>query len=136
MAETTATIANISEPRPQPLAESDNRIIHGLWLGQKLPLLQQLTLRSSTHHGHSFSLWVYDELDARLPVGVSLCDASLVLPRERLRELLSHIADRDRIARAKPVLGYAAAVYKRAPGTIVVGNGRGVLTNMDLAMDP
>jgi glycosyltransferase involved in cell wall biosynthesis len=103
VAETTATVANISEPRITSHVVADNRVIHSLWLGRKLRLLQQLTLRSFTHHGHAFSLWVYDELDGRLPVGVSLCDASLILPRERLREILSHVAECDRVKVASAV---------------------------------
>ena len=62
----------------------DNRIIHGLWIGRELSRLEQLTLRSFVRFGHEFHLWVYDEIETPLPVGVSLRDASRILPRERI----------------------------------------------------
>lgn len=62
----------------------DNRIVHGLWIGSELSRLEQLTLRSFTRFGHEFHLWVYDEITTPLPVGVSLRDANVIFPRERV----------------------------------------------------
>jgi glycosyltransferase involved in cell wall biosynthesis len=62
-------------------AENTN---HGLWIGQHLSRLEQLTLRSFVRHGHKFNLWVYDELKDDTPAGVILRDATEILPRERI----------------------------------------------------
>ena len=59
-------------------------IIHGMWIGRHLSKLEQLTMRSFVQNGHPFNLWVYDELEDEVPPGVILCDASEVLPRERI----------------------------------------------------
>jgi hypothetical protein len=59
-------------------------IIHGLWIGQRVSKLEQLTMRSFIRHGHEFNLWVYDELEEDPPPGVILRDATAILPRERI----------------------------------------------------
>ena len=59
-------------------------IIHGFWMGPNLSRLEQLTLRSFVRWGHSFHLWLYDELETPVPKGVTVCDASEILPRERI----------------------------------------------------
>src|SRR5688500_8391522 len=58
----------------------DNRIVHGLWIGDQLSKLEQLTLRSFARHGHEFHLWVYTTLRTPLPQGVIVRDANTVLP--------------------------------------------------------
>ena len=63
---------------------SAENTIHGLWIGRRLSKLENLTLRSFVRHGHEFNLWAYDELEEKLPPGVTLRDASLILPRERI----------------------------------------------------
>lgn len=60
-----------------------NRIVHGLWIGARLSRMELLTLHSFTRFGHHFHLWVYDDLETPIPVGVSLRDANEILPRER-----------------------------------------------------
>src|SRR5215471_10867912 len=62
----------------------NNRIVHGLWIGSELSRLEQLTLRSFARFGHEFHLWVYDDIETRLPVNVALRDANKILPRERI----------------------------------------------------
>lgn len=62
----------------------DNRIVHGLWIGSELSRLEELTLRSFARFGHEFHLWVYDEIETKLPVNVALRDAGEILPRERI----------------------------------------------------
>lgn len=59
-------------------------VIHGFWMGPKLSRLEQLTLHSFVRWGHAFHLWVYDELEIPVPKGVVLCDASEILPRDRI----------------------------------------------------
>ena len=58
-------------------------IANGLWIGSHLSKLELLTLLSFTRLGHPFHLWTYDELDAPVPEGVTIRDASAILPRER-----------------------------------------------------
>jgi glycosyltransferase involved in cell wall biosynthesis len=62
----------------------DNQVVHGMWVGSELSRLELLTLHSFTHFGHAFHLWVYDEPRAKLPSGVTLRDASKVVPRDRV----------------------------------------------------
>jgi len=62
----------------------DNQVIHGMWVGGGLSRLELLTLHSFTHFGHAFHLWVYDDLGVKLPPGVTLRDASKVIPRDRV----------------------------------------------------
>jgi len=62
----------------------DNKIVHGMWVGSELSLLELLTLHSFTHFGHDFHLWVYDLKSTPLPIGVSLRDASEIIPWEKV----------------------------------------------------
>ena len=63
------------------MLSSDNKIVHGMWVGQKLSKLELLTLHSFINHGHEFHLWVYDEIKTPLPAAVVLEDATQVIPR-------------------------------------------------------
>jgi glycosyltransferase involved in cell wall biosynthesis len=62
----------------------DNRIVHGMWVGAPLSRLELLTLRSFTHFGHEFHLWLYDDLSVPVPVGVRLRDANEIIPRDKV----------------------------------------------------
>lgn len=57
--------------------------IHMFWHGPPLSRLEQLCMRSFVANGHRVSLHVYDP-PANAPIGVTLADASEILPRERL----------------------------------------------------
>lgn len=57
--------------------------IHMFWHGPALSRLERLCMTSFVAHGHTVLLHVYEEL-ANVPKGVTLADASQVLPRERL----------------------------------------------------
>lgn len=60
-------------------------IVNSLWIGDKLTLLEKLTLKSFVDHGYRFKLWVYtDQLEKELPCDVELCDAREILPEERI----------------------------------------------------
>ncbi|MHB1036578.1 MAG: glycosyltransferase [Pirellulales bacterium] len=59
---------------------SQNLTVHGLWIGPRLSLMEQLTLRSFTACGHKFALWLYGPLDSDVPAGVEIRDAQEVLP--------------------------------------------------------
>ncbi len=66
------------------LIQKDNKIVHGLWVGNKLSALELLTLYSYTHHGHLFYLWTYDELENELPKGVFIKDANEIIPSKKI----------------------------------------------------
>lgn len=53
------------------------------WHGPPLSRLEQLCMSSFVAHGHRVQLHVYDE-PSNVPSGVTLVDASRILPRERL----------------------------------------------------
>ena len=58
----------------------DNKIVNGLWIGSRLTLVELLTIRSFLYNGHDFYLWVYDEILTPLPEGVTLKDATEIIP--------------------------------------------------------
>jgi hypothetical protein len=57
-------------------------IINALWIGQLSPL-ERLCLRSFAAQGHAVHLYAYDAIDD-LPDGVTLQDASQILPRDMI----------------------------------------------------
>jgi glycosyltransferase involved in cell wall biosynthesis len=61
--------------------DTDNRIVHGMWIGQSLSKLELLTLHSFVAQGHEFHLWVYEPICTPLPDGVVLQDASSIIPQ-------------------------------------------------------
>lgn len=61
------------------------QIIHGLWIGRQLGLLEELTLRSFTHYGHEFHLWHYEPLSGiAMPTGVVLRNANEILTKDKI----------------------------------------------------
>lgn len=63
---------------------SDNKIVHGLWIGEQLSALEMLTIHSFTENGHEFFLWTYGPLKNTLPEGAVLMDANLIIPKEKI----------------------------------------------------
>src|SRR5258706_15700097 len=64
---------------------SDNKVVHGMWVGTHLSPLEHLTLRSFAHFGHEFQLWAYDDLShCEFPKGVTLRDAEEIIPRSKV----------------------------------------------------
>lgn len=61
-----------------------NRVVHGLWIGNRLSKLEQLTIHSFLRHGHEFHLWLYDDLETPLPKEVILEDAGEIISREQI----------------------------------------------------
>jgi hypothetical protein len=57
-------------------------IINGLWIGQLSPL-EQLCLNSFVAQGHSVHLYTYEPIEG-VPQGVTLCDATEILPASRI----------------------------------------------------
>lgn len=58
----------------------NNKIVHGLWVGNKLSSLELLTIYSFIEHGHEFHLWTYNRLDNELPENVIIRDANKIIP--------------------------------------------------------
>jgi hypothetical protein len=57
--------------------------IQSLWVGDALTPMERLSLSSFVAHGHDVDLYVYDDI-ANAPSGVTLRDASSVLPRSAI----------------------------------------------------
>jgi len=64
--------------------ESNNKIIHGLWIGHTLSPIELLCIKSFMFHGHEFHLWTYDVVGTILPESLILEDASLIIPAEKV----------------------------------------------------
>ncbi|MCB9186640.1 MAG: hypothetical protein H6601_07830 [Flavobacteriales bacterium] len=60
--------------------KAENRIINGLWIGDKLSLLEELTIQSFIDNGHVFHLWVYAAIETRIKEGLVIKDANQILP--------------------------------------------------------
>ncbi len=63
---------------------NNNKTVNGLWIGSHLSKVELLTIRSFLYHGHDFHLWVYDEIDTKLPDGTTLRNAEEIIPREKV----------------------------------------------------
>jgi hypothetical protein len=70
-----------------------NRIVHALWIGNRLSKLELLTVSSFIAHGHDFRLWTYSDVVTPLPEGVVLQDAAEILPRRAV--FRSVVTDRE-----------------------------------------
>ncbi|MCX7862817.1 MAG: hypothetical protein N2449_07460 [Bacteroidales bacterium] len=64
--------------------KTDNKIVHGLWIGSKLSNLELLTIHSFVHFGHEFWLWTYNPIETPLPPSVSIKNAELIIPYEKV----------------------------------------------------
>ncbi|MGQ9847904.1 MAG: glycosyltransferase, partial [Bacteroidales bacterium] len=62
----------------------DNKIVHSLWIGNKLSQLELLTLISFTTHGHLFYLWTYNPIETPLPSNVVIRDANEILHKSKI----------------------------------------------------
>ncbi len=62
----------------------ENKIIHGLWIGNKLSNLELLTLHSFRYFGHDFYLWAYEKILTPLPPQVFVKDANEIIPKEKV----------------------------------------------------
>ncbi|MDA0323916.1 MAG: glycosyltransferase [Verrucomicrobia bacterium] len=66
-----------TEPTP------GNRVIQGLWIGDRLRLNEQLSIKSFLAHGHEYHLYAYDPVEG-VPDGVLIKDATEIMPRESI----------------------------------------------------
>ena len=61
-----------------------NNVVNGLWIGQKLSSIELMCIYSFMKNGHTFRLWVYDDIQTPLPEAVIVADANLIIPREKV----------------------------------------------------
>jgi hypothetical protein len=61
-----------------------NKVVHGLWVGNKLSSLELLTIHSFVECGHEFHLWTYNQLDNQLPENVIIKDANEIIPEAEI----------------------------------------------------
>lgn len=66
----------------RPVVDESNRIVNGLWIGNKLSKLELLTLASFVANHHEFHLWTYSEIVTPLCSGVVVRNAEEILPRD------------------------------------------------------
>ena len=69
----------ITQPPPNRPAPDLNKIIQGLWIGDELSVMEQLSIASFLSHGHEFHLYVYNELK-NVPDGTVIKDGNEILP--------------------------------------------------------
>jgi hypothetical protein len=66
-----------------------DKIIQGLWIGNSLSKLEQLSIRSFLSHGHEYHLYVYDDV-AGVPHGTILKDGNDILPSSMIFQYSKH----------------------------------------------
>jgi hypothetical protein len=58
--------------------DSENKIVHGLWIGNNLSPLEILTIQSFLNKGHEFHLWSYEKI-SNIPLNTHVRDANEIL---------------------------------------------------------
>lgn len=58
-------------------------IVQGLWIGGALSKVEQLCIKSFLYYGHTFHLYVYDEVK-NVPEGTVICDGNEILDRKHI----------------------------------------------------
>jgi mannosyltransferase OCH1-like enzyme len=66
-----------------------NRVIQGLWIGEELSAMEQLSLASFLANGHQYHLYAYESV-RNVPSGVVMRDAEEILPRSRAFQYSQH----------------------------------------------
>jgi len=61
----------------------ENKIVHTLWVGSELSLLECLTIKLLQNYGHEVHLWTYGDI-GNAPENVVLRDAEEVLPKSSI----------------------------------------------------
>ena len=61
--------------------------MQGLWIGDRLSLLEQLSIKSFLYHGHPYHLYTYQDVK-QVPAGVILSDANDILPHKMIFQYL------------------------------------------------
>jgi len=60
-----------------------NKIVHTLWIGHKLSLMENLTIKLLQKHGHKVHLWCYNKIE-NIPKNTIIRDASEIMPKESI----------------------------------------------------
>ncbi len=63
--------------------DSENKIVHGLWIGNNLSPLEILTIQSFQNNGHEFHLWSYEQI-SNIPPNTQVRDANEILTKEHV----------------------------------------------------
>ena len=61
----------------------DNKVVQGLWIGDRLSLLEQLSIKSFMKNGHEYHLYVYDDVKD-VPMGTIVKDANEIIPESEI----------------------------------------------------
>ena len=56
----------------------NNKVVQGLWIGDELSLLEQLSIKSFLANGHEYHLYVYDDIK-NIPKGTIVKDANEII---------------------------------------------------------
>ena len=64
-------------------------IIQSLWVGEKLSVMEKLSISSFIAHGHPFHLYVYEDING-IPAGTTLKDAGKILPADKIFKYKDH----------------------------------------------
>ena len=59
------------------------KCIQGLWIGHRLSLMEQLSIKSFLAHGYDYHLYVYRKI-RNIPSGTTIKDANEILPRRAI----------------------------------------------------
>jgi hypothetical protein len=76
-------VLNARLPSAMTTIEPSNRIVQGLWIGSRLSVMEQLSIRSFLAHGHDYHLYVYEEVQD-VPKGTTLKDANEIFDKSRI----------------------------------------------------
>jgi mannosyltransferase OCH1-like enzyme len=55
-----------------------NKVVQGLWIGDELSLLEQLSIKSFLANGHEYHLYVYDDIK-NIPEGTIVKEANEII---------------------------------------------------------
>jgi hypothetical protein len=66
-----------------PTLDPTNQVIQGLWIGPRLSVLEQLSIRYFLAHGHDYHLYVYDDVEG-VPPGTTLKDGKAIVDPSRI----------------------------------------------------
>lgn len=63
---------------------AENKVVHGLWIGEYLSDIELLTISTYIAQGHEFNLWLYNSLKTPLPQGTVVKNANEILPASKI----------------------------------------------------
>ncbi len=60
-----------------------NKIIQGLWIGDRLSTMEALSIKSFLNNGHEYHLYTYSHVD-NIPLGTIVKDGNEILPESEI----------------------------------------------------